>query len=608
MFGTSRKRPASDAPTPTSGRSVVRIVKRAKKKAPAALDPLAAIAEAIDESDVDLDRVQRLAMHIVIAKQQSIFLTGPAGTGKSLTIGMIVRAALKCAQRVALTATTGKAAANLAELVPDGVIVPSTLHRFAGFTPNEYDETVLVERVLANSFLTYRWRSTDLLVIDEVSMLSPVLFVLLDRVARKVRGFDEPFGGLVMLLVGDFYQLPPVVTDDHERELAGQSIYCFQTKPWRRVVRYHVLLEHCYRQMTDNVLISVLNDVRHARLTERSSQVLGERTSDVLCARLKELAQLTEQEAQSEFVDAIALRERIEARNETVPVDLLPLCGDIEPSKLFARNQLVDHENMQRLAELDGDSVEYCARYTASGSGLKSSMQEDIVQKSVLSGNMAPQTLELKRGAQVMLLVNLSDSLFNGSRGVVVDFVRPLSPQDLQAAAPTGTLSLGYEQTNMFADERVEFECAFPGVPRLPGDLEDPDLQPRFPLVLFDNGQRMLIRPYVWERRSRKPNWTARLTQVPLKLAWAISIHKSQGMSISLLSVDLQQVFASGQAYVALSRARSLQGLMLEDFEPYMVIGESQRPNDRVVAFYDKIEREQRTWLPMLLQVCDIDP
>jgi len=125
--------------------------------------------------------------------------------------------------------------------------------------------------------------------------------------------------------------------------------------------------------------------------------------------------------------------------------------------------------------------------------------------------------------------------------------------------------------------------------------------------VLFDNGQRLLVRPYVWQRRSRSPQWTATLTQVPLKLAWAISIHKSQGMSISLLSVDLQQVFASGQAYVALSRARSLQGLMLEDFEPYMVVGETQQPNARVVAFYDKIEREQRQWLPMMLQLCGIE-
>lgn len=573
--------------------------KRARKAKADVIEPADAVATVIDEYDTPLDRLQQLAMHLVVCKEQSIFLTGPAGTGKSLTVGAIVQAALKCDRCVALTATTGKAAANLADVVPDGSVVPSTLHRFAGFVPNEYDVALLVERVLGNTFLTWRWRSTDLLVIDEVSMLSPVMFVLLDRVARQVRGIDEPFGGMVMLLVGDFYQLPPVVTDDVEREMAADALYCFQTKVWRSTVRYHIALQRCYRQMSDNALIAVLSDVRHARLSQRSEQVLRERTSAVLCARLKELATLNEHEIGSDLVDVIALRERIEARGDQVPPDLLPLCGDIEPTKLYARNQLVDNENRDRLDELDGATFQFSARYSAKGKGLNSSAQEELVRKSVLSGNMAPQTLELKRGAQVMLLANLSDSLVNGSRGVVVDFIAA-SSADMPASSD-------YEQSKQCADEALEFQCAYPSVPLLPGDETSAATRPKFPLVLFDNGQRLLVRPYVWQRRSRSPQWTATLTQVPLKLAWAISIHKSQGMSISLLSVDLQQVFASGQAYVALSRARSLHGLMLEDFEPYMVVGETQQPNARVVAFYDKIEREQRQWLPMMLQLCGIE-
>lgn len=557
-----------------------------------------------------LDAEQQRAVDQVLAGR-NVFLTGAAGVGKSLCIGEVVHQAIQRKWRVAVTATTGLAAQGLAALVERDNVVPTTVHRFAGLVPNEYDVDALVQRVQRNAFLANRWRSTTLWIIDEVSMLSPVIFVLLDRMARALRRQPStPFGGIIMLFVGDFFQLPPVVIDEAEcrraRELAAvryghtrkesanddngdsdigeeQTLtldphdtleYCFETNEWRNAIDCAILLRRVYRQSGDDGFVDILNQVRHAKLSPEAVETLRSRTFDALYDDVVKLAGLDPRDMPD--IDAMALRAQLAERGMQIPRRLMPLLSAVEPTKLLARNAMVNAENETRLAELDAPQVYYEAQTACSGSGVRSAQQQKALRQQIESGVRAQKSLQLRRGAQVMLLANLSDSLVNGSRGVVLDFCEHSEQRE------------AYEQASNAA---VQEEWA-----RVAGCAADEPLL--WPLVRFDNGDERLMTPHTWQRRSKRPAWRATFTQVPLQLAWAMSIHKSQGMSISLLTVDLQQLFASGQAYVALSRARSLDGLMLESFEPSMCIDATQAPNRKVLRYYRALERA--TPLPTL--------
>ena len=585
-----------------------------------------------------LDETQQNFVNNVLENRKNTFLTGAAGVGKSYCIGALVHAAVEKKWKVALTATTGLAAQNLASLVEQDNVVPSTVHRFAGLVPNEYDVKALVRRVRNNSFLLTRFKEVTLWIIDEVSMLSPTLFVLLDRIARLVREEpNKPFGGIVMVFVGDFFQLPPVVINSEEIDFAkqlalqrkkflaaqnsdnevadseaeskqshverlktfwnvgrsteksfGASIddldniapleYCFETLEWRRSVDSVVLLTKIYRQTGDKHFIDILNQVRHAKLSPEASQTLQNRTFAVLYDRLVALAGLRASDQPD--IDTVALTEKLRSTGQAIPRSLMPLIGDVEPTKLMSRNALVDAENDERLAELDGPSIYYHAQSACNGSGIRNAGQRNALCGQMERDVRAPKTLQLRIGAQVMLVANLTNSLVNGSRGVVIDFremkIESFEEVDEKQAEKERQSALA----RMRADWGRVADCAS-------------DEPMRWPVVLFDNGIEMLMTPHVWTRKSKRPKWTATLTQVPLQLAWAISIHKSQGMSISMLTVDLQQLFASGQAYVALSRARSLDGLMLESFQESMCTNSSQAPNPKVLRYYNAIEKMQ---------------
>ena len=562
--------------------------KRKKSNDTLAETPESAVVAAIAQSPVVLDPLQQLAVHVVVQLRASLFLTGAAGTGKSLCIGTVVRAARAARLSVQLTATTGRAAANLCESLHEADasdVQPCTLHRFAGLRPNEYDFGTLLRRVMSNYFLRQRLCTTDILIIDEVSMLSPVVFGMLDRLLRDVRGRqDVPFGGVTLLLVGDFYQLPPVMSSALERTMAQGREFCFQATQWREAVSFHLLLQRNFRQGEDP-LCAVLSDLRHGRLSQQSEQLLAARTNETLCRRLMTLANVTED---TDEIDVLALRDTVQERGIEMPDDLRVLCSDVEPTKLFARNALVDDENNCKLGELIGEEMVYYSAYHASGRGLSSAAQREAVRSALINGvSVGDAALRLKRGAQVMLVANLTDTLYNGRRAVVEDF-----------CTVEHCLTNGIAISNSLNSVASEQQCALGET----ADTVDPAPLLQWPLLRFECGQRLLLRPYTWRRRSRQPAYTASLTHLPLKLAWAVSIHKSQGMSISMLHVDLQQVFASGQSYVALSRARSLGGLLLDDFEPHMVIGDSQQPHRAVVKFYEQIENAQARWTEPLLR------
>ena len=398
---------------------------------------------------ITLSSSQQQVLNYVLAGQ-SIFFTGVAGTGKTVCLKVIIDTFRQNKrQGVYITALTGIAAVPLSG---------RTLHSFAGIGLGEgIAEEIYNERVVKNAKAIKRWLDANVLIIDEISMLPAELLDKINWIAKRVRKRDEPFGGIQLILTGDFLQLPPVSPGINKVKLA------FEAECWKEIVPHTVLLEKVFRQDKDPLFISVLNSLRKGIVTQ-------------------------------EVIDAFQ-----PCLNRKFPEG-----SKIKPTLLFAKRVEVDQTNANELAKLRDLKYEYKAQDW----GRDSTALEILIKNC-----MAPATLELKIGAQVMLLKNLSlaDGLVNGSRGVVVDFK---------------------------ADERKKL----------------------FPVVEFYTKQQRLITPEDWKIEEKFITIASR-AQIPLMLCWAMTGHRCQGMTLDLCQVDLSGVFEFGQAYVctfSVSRFRIL--------------------------------------------------
>lgn len=397
-----------------------------------------------------LNERQQLVMDAV-RQGQSVFYTGCAGTGKSYLLRALVDVLPK--KTTWVTAMTGIAALNISGC---------TVHSQAGIGLARKSAAALVKDMKTQK--RHAWRQCTTLIIDEVSMLSRELFEKLDEIARTIRGGTRPFGGIQLVLTGDFYQLPPV-----SQETEGPSTeFCFQSPLWASAVPVQIELTHVFRQ-TDLEFVALLQEVRKGRLSAGT-------------------------------VDQLTTLSRP-----------LPVESGVLATRLFPMNAQVDVINDQKLSEIQGNVYLYEAEDYA----------KDVEYTNLLERNcLAPKQLYLKEGAQVMLLKNLGDNKHvNGSRGVVIGF----------------------------------------------------NTDSKMPRVRFLTGAVLELEPAVWEYDTREGVLLATRTQLPLRLAWAVTVHKSQGLTIDRLEVDLEGTFASGQAYVALSRARSMEGLRVLNFHPSQV-------------------------------------
>ncbi|XP_035114742.1 ATP-dependent DNA helicase PIF1 isoform X1 [Callithrix jacchus] len=399
-----------------------------------------------------------------VLKGQSIFFTGSAGTGKSYLLKRIL-GSLPPTGTVA-TASTGVAACHIGG---------TTLHAFAGIGSGQAPLAQCVA-LAQRPGVRQSWLNCQRLVIDEISMVEADLFDKLEAVARAVRQQNKPFGGIQLIICGDFLQLPPVTKGSQPPR------FCFQAKSWKRCVPVTLELTKVWRQ-ADQTFISLLQAVR-----------LG-RCSDEVTRQLQATA------AHKVGRDGIVA------------------------TRLCTHQDDVALTNQRRLQELPGKVHRFEA--TDSNPELASTLDAQCPVN---------QLLQLKLGAQVMLVKNLSVSrgLVNGARGVVVGF-----------------------------------EAEGRGLPQ----------------VRFLCGVTEVIRTDRWTVQVTGSQLLSR-QQLPLQLAWAMSIHKSQGMTLDCVEISLGRVFASGQAYVALSRARSLQGLRVLDFDPMAV-----RCDPRVLHFYATLRR-----------------
>ncbi|XP_011824669.1 PREDICTED: ATP-dependent DNA helicase PIF1, partial [Mandrillus leucophaeus] len=407
---------------------------------------------------------EQAAVLRAVLKGQSIFFTGSAGTGKSYLLKRIL-GSLPPTGTVA-TASTGVAACHIGG---------TTLHAFAGIGSGQAPLAQCVA-LAQRPGVRQGWLNCQRLVIDEISMVEADLFDKLEAVARAVRQQNKPFGGIQLIICGDFLQLPPVTKGFQPPR------FCFQAKSWKRCVPVTLELTKVWRQ-ADQTFISLLQAVR-----------LG-RCSDEVTRQLQATA------------------------SHKVGRD------GIVATRLCTHQDDVALTNERRLQELPGKVHRFEA------------MDSNPELASILDAQCpVSQLLQLKLGAQVMLVKNLSVSrgLVNGARGVVVGF-----------------------------------EAEGRGLPQ----------------VRFLCGVTEVIRADRWTVQATRNQLLSR-QQLPLQLAWAMSIHKSQGMTLDCVEISLGRVFASGQAYVALSRARSLQGLRVLDFDPVAV-----RCDPRVLHFYATLQR-----------------
>ena len=386
----------------------------------------------------------------------SIFLTGQPGSGKTHTVNRYLQWLKRQGVEYAYTASTGIAATH-----GHGV----TIHAWSGIGVREALQRRDLDMLAANRRLATRIERTQVLVIDEISMLPARSLSLVDTVCRHIKGVASPFGGLQMVLVGDFFQLPPVVRRGAETGMlplapgvdAFGAAFAHASSAWRDLAPTVCYLSEQHRQ-SDRPFLEVLDAIRANA-----------------CAGLH--------------------RERLSAR--LVAKDRWPEgC-----TRLFTHNAAVDEINQQQLTKLGGKTHSFSM--VAKG-------PEPFVQ-ALKRGCLSPEALELKTGAAVMFTRNDQGGRYvNGTLGVVEDF--------------------------------------------------EPD--EGYPVVVTRGGKRIVAEPATW-KIDEAGKERASITQVPLRLAWAITVHKSQGMSLDEAVIDLSRAFEFGQGYVALSRLRTLAGLHL---------------------------------------------
>lgn len=384
----------------------------------------------------------------ILKTGQNVFLTGPAGSGKTHVLNTYVNYLKSHGVDVAVTASTGIAATHIGG---------QTIHSWSGLgirgNLTDYD----VEDLLGKSYLYKRFARTKVLVIDEISMLHSYRLDLIEWIARSMKRNSQPFGGMQIVVCGDFFQLPPISKGDENNESNGSS-FAYKAESWKRAKFSVCYIDEQHRQRDKNYL-AVLNEIRSGKASKK--------TIDLLLSRM--------------HADA----DNPEHKDFT---------------RLYTHNIDVDTVNKRHLDLIKDKSK----NFQMNSRGARNLV--DTLKKSCLS----PEILELKVGAKVMFTKNHPEGMYvNGSLGTIKQF-------------------------SSYGD----------------------------PVVLLNSGVSISVGAQSWNIEE-EGKVKAEISQLPLRLAWAITVHKSQGMSLESMEVDLSKSFVKGMGYVALSRVRTLSGIKL---------------------------------------------
>jgi ATP-dependent DNA helicase PIF1 len=439
---------------------------------------------------------------------ENLFITGPGGSGKSFLIKNIVKHAETNNKNIKVCALTGCAAILLE-------CRATTLHMFSGIGfANKKNEEIIEELFTTKRYKLKNWRKLEILIIDEVSMMSLKILLLLDTIAKKFYRNNSPFGGLQVIFTGDFYQLSPVSNIFLEKE---DSMFCFEHELWNQLFpkENQIVLKTIFRQK-DETLLKILKYIRKGQITPScrsalESRIFNSQELDII----KKDKILTILSPIKRDVEHINLKE------------YLKLDKSLE-EKVYA----LDYIDLYiKYEENEDENEDINEKKNLFALLLKSNEQLKRDYDFLASNILAERCLKLKIGTHVMCIANINLSgelqIANGSQGVVVSF----------------------NQKNL-------------------------------PYIKFNNIEEpILIDYYIWKSEFNK---RVGLMQLPLIYSWAITIHKSQGLTLENAIIDIgSNIFADGQTYVALSRVKSLDGLYLTSFDCYKI-----KCNPLVKKFY----------------------
>ncbi len=386
----------------------------------------------------------------ILKMGHNVFLTGAAGSGKTYVLNQYISYLKSKYVGVAVTASTGIAATHIG-----GV----TIHSWSGTGIREKMSNGDIAKLLKKSYLLKHFLHNDVLVIDEVSMLHARQLDLVNRLCQTFREDFRPFGGLQVVLCGDFFQLPPVAKNGEASRMAMLSDI------WQEMNLKVCYLHEQYRQ-SDTKFFNILNEIRANNVSDASRRLLHSR------------------------IDA-------------------DLGSSLTPTKIYAHNIDVDAINRCELEKIDDTAFCYSMKERGNPN----------LAEALKRGCLSPEMLLLKVGAKVMFVKNnFEKGVVNGTVGEVVGW--------------------------------------------------DDD---RFPIVKIFSGEKITVLPETWVIEE-DGEVKADIRQVPLRLAWAITVHKSQGLSLDVAEVDLSKAFTPGMGYVALSRVRSLRGLSLKGFNEMALV------------------------------------
>lgn len=455
----------------------------------------------------DLSPEQKIAYKKVV-QGQSVFITGPGGTGKTKLIKTIIEFLNSTKTTHSVCAMTGCAAILLNSSA-------KTLHSWSGIKLGKGTKSEVINMVLRNKRVVQNWKRTKCIILDEVSMLSKKIFEIIEELARIIHHSTMPFGGMQVIFTGDFFQLPPIGTDGEP----DTEKFCFESTIWNSVFKpeNQIELKTIFRQ-NDPIYINILLQIRKGELDDENAQIL-----------FKYLKR--------DFDEA--------AHNGCVPTKLFPLRTKVDYvntmmfSKIKEKEYIFDNiviTNCISMLEsgkpLDLEVLKKCASMTSQD------IEYEITQ--LINNTPCLPRLRLKKGAAVMCTVNLDmeNGICNGSQGIVIDIIES-TPYNI-------------------------------------------------PVVRFSNGITKKLSIHYWQSEEFP---TIAIGQIPLCLAWALTIHKIQGTTLEMAEMDIGQcIFEYGQTYVALSRIKSLDGLYLSEFNPFKI-----KANPKVKEYYENLSNIQQT-------------
>ena len=382
----------------------------------------------------------------ILKTGQNLFLTGSAGTGKTYVLNEYINYLKQRKITPTIVAPTGIAASHLSG---------QTIHSYFALGIRDNIDEQFILNLLDKKYLQTRFKKLKVLIIDEISMVSPNIFESINKIIQAFKQNEKPFGGVQVILSGDFFQLPPISRNKTQKRFAWQA------SSWKELDLQTCYLEKKFRQ-DDNELIFLLDEIRSGTISQRSYDILNSRL------------------------------------NNTLDINFTP-------TKLFTHNMDVDRINLEELNKLN--EISYSFNYESEGA--KSNIEK------LFKSSLVQEEISLKKDAVVMFIKNNPEKGYiNGTTGVVINFSK----------------------------------------------------EAKLPIVRLASGQLVTVQKEDWGIENDKGKTLAKISQIPLKLAWAITIHKSQGMTLDAAQIDLSNTFEVGQGYVALSRIKNIEGLQLLGF------------------------------------------